>query len=162
MDELITFLRARLDEDERTAHKTAALCGCHPEAPSWSFDDKATDGRIIVDNDPHPDIKRRLGRRWNGTYEGMFAAVHVARHDPARVLRDVKAKREIVDEHQPANPDAVPREGEPGWPDRPWFYCKTCGSGEANEYPTTWPCRTLRLLALPYAGQPAYRAEWRP
>lgn len=51
--------------------------------------------------------------------------------------------------------------GHPGWPGRPWFICKTCGSGE-EKYPADWPCATIRLVALPFSDRPGYREEWRP
>lgn len=134
MDDLVAFLRARLNEDERAAQSAASVCGCHPEAPSWSFDDEATDGRIVLVDEPHPRTRRKIGRRWNGSYEGLFMAQHVVRHDPARVLREVAAKRRIVDRY------AWLREhGDTG--DAAWV---------------------LPLLALPYADHPDYRPEWAP
>lgn len=96
--ELITAFRAALDAEAKAAHTAAAVCGCHPEAPSWSFGDEQTDGRIVVDNEPHPTIRRKIGRRWNGSYEGMFMAQHIVRHDPAFVLADIAAKRKLLDE----------------------------------------------------------------
>ncbi|MBB6440226.1 hypothetical protein HNQ79_006741 [Streptomyces candidus] len=79
---------------------------------------------------------------------------HIARHDPARVLAEVDATRRIMEIHKPAVPRARPNR-ERG--------CLTCTSAqswdaEANEA----LCATLRLLALPYEGQPGYREEWRP
>jgi hypothetical protein len=147
MNDLVAFLRERLDEDEETAHAAAAVCGCHPEAPSWSFGDEETDGRILVDGDPHPGVRRKIGRRWSGSYEGMFMAQHVVRHDPARVLCEVEAKREIAEQHRPVGNGNVCLS-----------YCHTRTPSEAQ----TWPCLTLRLLALPYVDHPDYREEWRP
>lgn len=69
-----------------------------------------------------------------------------------RVLREVEAKRRIVDEHANVN------DGD----------CGTCVIGlwgyptHGGSRPESWPCPTLRLLALPYADHPAYRAEWAP
>lgn len=139
MDDLITFLRARLDEDEQAARKAASLCGCHQDAPSWRFGDEATDGRILVADDPHPHVKRKLGRRWNGSYDGLFMAEHIARHDPARVLRDVDAKRQIIAECIPS------RVG-----------------GSELELSDALGEVVLAFLALTYAGHPDYREEWRP
>lgn len=85
-DDLVAFLRARLDEDER-------------DPGGWS---------------------------------------------PARVLAEVDAKRRILAEH--------PWRHEPDWPSG--RQCRQCA--------TEHPCTTLRLLALPYAGHPDYREEWRP
>lgn len=144
MDELVEWVRAQLDEDERLARRAAELCGCHPPALSWSFrdGDEPGDGRILVVDDPHPDLKRKIGRRWNSSYEGLHMAEHIVRHDPARVLREIDAKRRILAEH-----------ALNGW------VCTTCDNGEVEQ---VFPCPTLRLLALPYADQPGYREEWRP
>lgn len=39
--------------------------------------------------------------------------------------------------------------------------CRSCEPD--HQFPElSWPCPTLRLLALPYEGRPGYRAEWRP
>jgi len=72
-------------------------------------------------------------------------AAHIACHDPARVLAEVEAKRRIVDEHAGYDP-------------------KTWRTGDAAYDCTysTWPCFTMRWLALPYADRPGYREEWRP
>jgi hypothetical protein len=148
VSDLVKFLRARLAEDEEAARKAAELCGCHPPAPSWTFDDEETDGRILITDNPHPDIRHKLNRRWNGTYQGLHAAEHIARHDPARVLAEVEARRRIIDEHE------VTDQG-----------CETCGNYDPtglHEYRTDGPCTTLRLLALPYADHPDYREEWKP
>lgn len=61
-----------------------------------------------------------------------------------RVLFECYAKRRIVHEHGPLNVH----------PDDPTF-CSACEH-------TRFPCRTLRLLAIPYATHPDYREEWRP
>lgn len=95
--ERIQFLRARYDEEEQAARKAAELCGCHPPAPSWRFGDETTDGRILVVDDPHPGLKRKIGRRWNGSYEGKAMAEHIVRHDPAHALAQVTAKRRVLD-----------------------------------------------------------------
>ncbi|MFJ9985307.1 DUF6221 family protein [Streptomyces globisporus] len=70
---------------------------------------------------------------------------------PVLILADLDAKLAIVDEHEP---------GGRYWPDSSRQYCKTCGSGEPDEYPTDWPCRTLRILARPFAGHPDYQEDW--
>ena len=75
-------------------------------------------------------------------------ARHIARHDPARVLRDIDAKRQLLELHALEYRDRPERVlGESDDP-----FCTEC-VGE------TFPCATLRLLALPYAD---YRDDWRP
>lgn len=39
--------------------------------------------------------------------------------------------------------------------------CQTCALGDMFD-PAPHPCRTLRLLAVPYSEHPGYRPEWRP
>ena len=184
-DDLVTWLRAQLDEDERVARLT--------DGQSW-----IADGVTVVEIDPNV---RTVG---NGTYAGLedvhgalavghevvlreseagiegrgtvtkidrvkrlvyfdvdwstFRAVaaatqpsvawypaanqpshaeHIARHDPARVLAEVEAKRALIEETI-----------------RPWL---------GNDQTTgriAWVA--LRLLAWPYADRPGYQEVWRP
>jgi hypothetical protein len=92
----LTYLRSTLNAATKRAEAAASLCGCHPPAPSWSFDDEETDGRIVVDNEPHPRTRRKIGRRWNGSYEGLFMAEHIVANDPAAVVRRIAADRKIL------------------------------------------------------------------
>lgn len=101
MPDLHDWITQQIDHTETAARKAAALCGCHPPSPHWTFGDETTDGRILVVNDPHPGVKRKIGRRWNGSYEGLFMAEHVVRHDPAAVLRRCAADRKILEVHEP-------------------------------------------------------------
>lgn len=68
--------------------------------------------------------ERSMPRTYDGGTEELdpCAAGHIIRHDPARVLADVEAKRKIIDLHFDRND-----------------YCDVCG--------TLWPCLTLQLLA---------------
>jgi hypothetical protein len=71
--------------------------------------------------------------------------------DPARVLADIDARRRVVDmfeqyEHATTRIGDTATPGLPSWLD---------GGQAALD-------RALRLLALPYADHPDYRAEWRP
>lgn len=98
---LIEFLNARLDEDERIA-RTAG----ENEYARWAYDpdDIDTNGEVVAPD--AVDVQHgREGRiyRYHHTIttdsEGLTPAVeahqahHIARHDPARVLREVAAKR---------------------------------------------------------------------
>lgn len=78
---------------------------------------------------------------------------HVYSWTTARVLAEVESKRRILDEHRAT--DGV---GGPA--------CDRCSADEDGQHGMGWwvpsPCRTLRLLALPYAERPGWRDEWRP
>lgn len=64
---------------------------------------------------------------------------HVTRWSPSRIVAEVAAKRRLVDLHD------------------------FDGAHECLGYTgPTAICMTLRLLALPYADRPGYRADWRP
>lgn len=82
---------------------------------------------------------------------------HIARHDPARVLREVAAKRKLIELHAPAV-----IHGEKGGAD--WYnrmtICRTCTPSQ--QFPeTAWPCDTVKLLASVYADRPGYKEEWK-
>lgn len=148
MSDLVEFLKARLDEDEQTAqaatsesgrwrwdHGFGELCN-DPECPYGALLDEATRdgthaGTVLMELHGY-DVKEP----WQG-------AAHIARHDPARVLREVDAKRRIVALH------SDPHGGDPS--------CSSIDYPESAE-----DCETLRLLALPYADHPDYEERWRP
>jgi hypothetical protein len=113
-DDLIAFVRARLDEDESVARQMTA-------EPGGFYLEAETDATNI-----------------------MTVGAHVYRWSPARVLAEVKAKRQLLE-------------------------CLVGATGKgtsrlvANDEP--WAIggdHLVKLLALPYASHPDYREEWRP
>lgn len=133
---LVTFLRARLDEDEAVALACEAnMLGAHVEwwhevaLSEWSSEYvmRATDGLSPVVAELHSATN----------------AAHIARHDPARVLADVQAKRAIVDLLYKAT-IRLP------WPPA-WSEPYALGLEEA-----------ARHLAAVYADHPDYDEKWRP
>lgn len=143
-DDLVQFLRTRLDEDERAARDAGGKpwaweqhYGDMCNDPTCEYGELATDDTVLMDVHGY-DVKAP----WQG-------ADHIARHDPARVLAEVDAKRQVVEMHGQAHEcvsyDWVSKE------------INTCMWVDADEV-----CTTLRLLALPYADHPDYREEWRP
>ncbi|MFE7517259.1 DUF6221 family protein, partial [Streptomyces sp. NPDC057540] len=78
MTTLVTFARARLDDDEQTARAA--------HQPNW-----VTDGRR--------GIEYGLDGGWMTDALTTADANHIARHDPARVLAEVGAKRQTVERH---------------------------------------------------------------
>ncbi|MFD3654350.1 DUF6221 family protein [Streptomyces sp. NPDC058620] len=121
MDDLVQFLRDRYDEVERIARaatpgpweQTPKRVGCLASADYWE----------VVD--------------CSGTPTARENAEHAAQHDPARVLRDIDAKRQAV--------GACAE----------WLHDSTDGID---------PCAAsvLAALALPYADHPKYKQTWRP
>lgn len=168
--DIVEFLRARLDEDEAWALGASSEYGrAATSGERWHWQDSDTDEDIKPDpalQGEYMDEENALGLRSVELYpygsipgEGPHmilnhvqeiepaVAGHIARHDPARVLREVEAKRRIVGLAGPIV-EAVP---EDDW-------------GETmHETAMAEALRpVLRLLALPYADHPDYRQEWKP
>ncbi|MEV7565473.1 DUF6221 family protein [Streptomyces tanashiensis] len=119
--DLMTFLNARLDEEADLARRCDGD-GCG----QWAAQGHTVDFSHSELSGFHPMI-----------------ALHVALHDPARVLREVEAKRRILARHE-----FSPAIGDP---ELPWDNRDDCQyDGEP------WPCDDLLDLALPYAGHPDY------
>lgn len=114
--DLVAFLRARLDEDEQVAQAV--------EAGPWHVD-----GGSVYAGYPTEQV-----------VDYSEAAEHIARHDPARVLADVEATREVLRLTK-----------------RAFDYRETFLSGFATAMEGA-----LRLFAVAYAEHPDYREEWRP
>src|SRR5690606_937807 len=99
--------------------------------------------------------------------EGLVPAVdgdvgpHIARHDPARALREIEAKRAVMAEHRPHD-----HRGEHG----DAIFCDACqwdhgdDSPRIDNQPTEGfgqnPCRTLVALASVYADHPDCDPDW--
>ncbi|MEV3923230.1 DUF6221 family protein [Actinomadura coerulea] len=128
--DLVEFLRARLDRDEQMAR----ACSGAP----WKA---APSGTVSTDTgDPGTDGPAYVATAENGAY-----AEHIARHDPARVLAEASAKRQVVDDYEK----------------QAWIL------GQGHRTPELDAAQAvretvLRLLALAYAHHPAYQEEWRP
>ncbi len=171
----LEFLLARIDEDEQAARTAGDRHG-----GEWQ------DETGIVSGTLDPLRHDSWGPSSLGMYapEGRWtlwdcegasslctspeASAHIARWDPARVLAECEAKRRIIELHRTYGEvyDRARMTYPEGADD-----CVTCGYGDewqakanALEFPddSTYPCPTLRVLALSYIGHPDYREEWRP
>jgi hypothetical protein len=147
--DLADFLRARLGEVEEVAREATPgpwRADC-PDRLLGRAELRVGDEHLVSSYDD-ADLQ--------------WEAAHIVRHDPARVLRDVEAKRRILDEHA-IRVKAIPitwiEIGGERPPPEHEVTCQTCGW--ASDDPTSG-CSTLRLLALPYADHPDCREEWRP
>jgi hypothetical protein len=179
------FVKARLDEDERIA---MAACGTgyprqvpdKPEHWHWECadDDEPVDPDFAIANaaeflehGDHYRIGLRSAERYPSSIDIDLChlvldgeeiepqdARHIARHDPARVLREVAAKRRILAGH---GPGSTIDDSNGKWRDDPanWDAPVTLCTG--HEW-VAWPCETVRLLAAIWSDHPDYRAEWRP
>jgi hypothetical protein len=126
--EIVGFLRARLGEEAELAGR----CDGSDDCGQWTAHGHTVDFCQMDISGFHPTI-----------------AEHVALHDPARVLREVAAKRRVLARHvlSPAIGD----------PELPWDNRNDC-QYDGDE----WPCPDLLDLALPYADHPNFREQWLP
>ena len=142
MGDLARWLGEQLDEDERIALAAADELEGLELGGSWSYD-----GHYVETVSERTMVAV-------GSQDFMTPGVgqHIAVHDPARVLREIDAKRQLLKLHAPSDLGTWVGDDEDETP-----ACRTCGNLTAR-----FPCRTLRLLALPYADRPGYREEWAP
>jgi hypothetical protein len=161
-DGLVAFLQARYDEDDQAARDAGGKSweweqhyGDMCNDPTCEYGNLATDDTILMSVHAY-----NITVPWQG-------AEHIARHNPARVLAEVDAKRQLLRDAVSAK-HAVCED--------PWYTCPAateardggeCGKDDMRGEPCE--CgrddrlhRACRLLALPYADHPDYREEWRP
>jgi hypothetical protein len=134
-DALVAFLREQIDEDERVAR------AAHPGP--WAI---RTGGLVyVVTGYPgtrpgkmdfeigQPDVVAMFAATMGRHEDEVANADHIALHDPARVLREVQAKRRIVD----------------------YVECELADDAEQQ-----MPQEIARWLALPHSDRPGYLPEW--
>lgn len=167
MTALVEFVEARLTDDERVA--LAATRN------AWTVDrwtnDHGVEFTVVADYD--------MGAPAFAIKSGADAA-HIARHDPARVLREVAAKRRILAEHKPQLRTVEWPHDQTG--DGHGWTCPRCQNvendasdwhppiGGAGVFPkddfvtpyVLAPCLTLAVLASVWSDHPDYRSEWSP
>jgi Family of unknown function (DUF6221) len=129
MGDLVAFLTARLAEDEATARVLFA--------EQWEVNEHA-DGDFTVCFRPEPLLIDPRADMWL-----KDVAVLVARHDPARVLREVAAKRLILAEIVPLI-DGMDAQIHSEW-----------GFGPMTDYESD---ALLRIMAAVYSDHPDYEA----
>lgn len=156
--EITEFLRARLDEDEEIAWR--CIEGGAGRYARWIFD-RETHSVVA----PHGSVI--ASRSQPDTLLSDVDGEHIARHDPARVQGEVRAKRRLIQDalaqRHHVDPDA-------------WY---TCAAATLEHDGGEMICDTrergvcdcgrdvtvehrLRLLAMPYSSHPDYRTLWRP
>ncbi|MFC8267800.1 DUF6221 family protein [Streptomyces cinereoruber] len=187
MDDLIAFLRARLDEDELWAMEASRRhdSQAHPGGVHWQWVNPETDTPVTVDPSRGPFLtdeeeSYRFSLRSKEQFptgsvgllpqfaihsaeEIPFAAAgHIVRHDPARVLAEVDAKRRVLASYAQA---VRVRDEAMEWVKEPVFTDPgAAGIERWNDARDVahFLDPVVRLLALPYASHPDYRDTWRP
>lgn len=171
MSDLCDFLQARLDEDEQVARRA-----CEYANAEWHLDEEFGETVLWWPPEPHvAEAERRHGLRvtsdqWRGqtiASNGDHIAPHIARHDPARVLREVKAKLLIVDAYEAQIAerqrlgvlrDAELAKGDELAPE----VARLTGSGIGVNSWINHLGWVVRVMATTYDTHPDYREEWRP
>lgn len=119
--DLIAFLRARLDEDEAAARDS------YYEGQRWITEEEG------VYRWPDDELVQSADRKAD--------ARHIARHDPARALREVEAKRAILDQ---LGTDLSYRPPVPPGHQRAWAIASLIAE----------------KMAAVYSDHPDYRKDW--
>lgn len=122
---IAAFVRARLDEDERLADGLLFACKLLDKVPDFF------------------------------ACGGPAAEAYWEHYNPRRALREIKAKRRVLDRHRPFGA------GSRIWPEG----CGGCGTTGDCDDPVTWEmkdCPELRDLAAVWDDHPDYRPEWSP
>lgn len=145
MTSIIDFLEAQLEKDAATAR--AACWDGHDDSLAAQWDcGEEKDGRYWWVGDQWDDgVVKTTG----DASAPAGQAAHIARHDPARVLREVQAKRRVMERHCP------------GMRTRDYVYCQACPD-DRDGFPDVPidECPELRDLAAIYSDHPDYRKEW--
>lgn len=131
MDDLVQWLRAQLDADAELS----------ASGETWTAFDESTQGTRRVDVDHSFERVVACTRAWRG--------LHIAEHDPARVLREIDTKRRILRDLEQA--ELTLTAAEPG------TSAHDLMTGAVNTLR-----RTARLHAEAYDQRPGYREGWRP
>jgi hypothetical protein len=174
--DLSAFIAARLDEDEKAArdadgpwtayarryfNEESEEFGSIRSAFYWLADNDycekhvperivGPDGTVVIDSDTMAqldkgslDEKQHAFETWLRQHHALLGA------DLARVLREVQAKRRVMERHCP------------GMRTRGYVYCQACPDDRDGfpEVPID-ECPELRDLAVPYSDHPDYRKEW--
>lgn len=132
--DMVTWLKACLDEDQRVAEEMALLdespwrADPSSDGHTWQVVDAV--GDAVIHSDDDCCISRDIAH-W------------VASHDPTRVLADITAKRETL-RHHFAGPSKKKS--------NPFVECQWCGF--------SFPCFDVQNLAQTFAGRPGWSEKW--
>jgi hypothetical protein len=158
--DLVEFIRQRLDEDEAAARAASAGGRWRYEGGesigAWTlYDEHWRIASLTTYRYDEYDYAERMPSARHPNYVDADAnGEHIARHDPARVLREVEAKRAMLGMCVVLlNPPPL-LSGTSSTASRLEGIARDADRRQATLF--------LHALALPYADHPDYREEWRP
>ncbi|MFK0018225.1 DUF6221 family protein [Streptomyces sp. NPDC090798] len=150
MDDLVQWLGGQLDVDEQIARE--ATPGPWRNAPTARHHATASGRSEEAVFGAPPELGATIVATTGEAVDRrhLVDAEHIARHDPARVLREIDAKRAIVARYE--------------------FACREASRVDiAEDERETWirvggALQSVVIqLAAPYAGRPGFKAEeWAP
>lgn len=161
VNELIEFLTARMTEDEATAKAASD----HGDDLEWRFD---------YQSQPRPRI---AGAPWESSHHsgiwecedpdddcrefralGEATGEHIARHDPARVLREVESGRDLL----MAYTDAISWLGDYEDPESDYNWTPEQRANGIIRYRgiTDALRAAIKMRATAWSDHPDYREEW--
>ena len=143
--DLVEFLTARLDDDAAAAKRVESR---------WRQIGET--GVIVASDGTHAEECA------NGNWAGI--AEHIVRHDPARVLAEVDAKRRILASYTEA---VLVRDEATQWAMSPSPVITNPGADGVERWTRARDAAfflepAIRLLAQPYASHPDYDEAWCP
>lgn len=148
--DIVAFIEARLDEDEQVARAVEDRSA--PFDGQWKNDDNRA---LRTYND------WVLAYKPNAEPWAPGVLDHIARHDPARVLAEITAKRRVLARHHRASsPEYVYRERIP------IYMCEGCEYETAYGFtsartPDINQCPELRDAASVWSDHPDFDEAWR-
>lgn len=125
------FITARLDEDEAVARAMNVIDRGRWHVLEW-YNGEFEDGQTA-----RADLRSRTGAITDGGALPRKVGDHIARHDPARALAEVTAKRRRLERHNPGD----------------GLFCGACDD--------EWPCDDVLNDAAVYADHPDYDPAWK-
>lgn len=155
------FLLARIADDEAMA-QAAVWVSDDPDwdgVDSWQVISQSGSMSLGPEQGAIAEVATVLGPFKGGLYMGgastggrrIAVAEHIARHNPARILAECKAKRAIMEIHKIQQvPEDSPLRSDDEWT------CLFCDEDR-------WPqgvCGTIRAIASVYGDHPDYQREW--
>lgn len=144
MTDLVTWYLAQLDAEEAAARAAQEAL---PEGRWWVDGPAQASSKFWV---------YATGEK----FQHEATAAHIARHDPARVLAEVAAKRAIVEIHAPRYA-VFYREPDRLLADALDSQTVPTVAHSGPHWPTIHSEATLRALASVYEGAPGWQEEWR-